>query len=156
MAQSPSSTLCLTSRGIQKDSVRNSSSGSRRVGRGWEGLIVSAHEDARDWIDLQNRGLSEWGQKLWKIACVIHCTMIRWVSSYQPWGPPNIYSPLPRSSPSSLYLRKPTVAQSSAKLTGSGGEKQISPPQWGAGVGQEVVQWIESQHWTYPSVIAQS
>jgi hypothetical protein len=60
-----------------------------------------------------------------------------------PQGHPNIYSqslcpsplrlvlhppPLPSTSTSSLHLRTPAVAQSSAKLSGGGGEKQIFPP----------------------------
>ena len=63
-----------------------------------------------------------------------------------PWGVPNIYSPSLRRSPLPLYLRppmsrspsplslylcSPTKAQSSAKLQGSRGKKQIFPPHRG-------------------------
>jgi len=67
---------------------------------------------------------------------------------YLPQGLPNIYSlllcpsmlplylrlpPLPSLSPSSLHLRTPAIAQSSAKLSGGGGggggEKRIFPSQ---------------------------
>jgi hypothetical protein len=37
--------------------------------------------------------------------------------------------PLPSPSSSSLYLRTPAIAQSSAKVSGGGGEKRIFPPQ---------------------------
>jgi len=43
--------------------------------------------------------------------------------------PVSPYTLLPSLSPSSLYLRTPAVAQSSAKLIGGGGEKQIFPPE---------------------------
>jgi hypothetical protein len=43
---------------------------------------------------------------------------------------PDPSTPLsPRPTRSSLYLRTPTIVQSSAKLSGSGGGKQIFPPQ---------------------------
>jgi len=46
-------------------------------------------------------------------------------------SPSSLYLPPPTfgsPSPSSLYLRTPAVAQSSAKLSGSGGEKLIFTP----------------------------
>jgi len=81
--------------------------------------------------------------KVGKDRVCIRC-MIRWyklVSIYSGvsriYTPPLSPSPLhlylrtpPSPSPSpSLYLRTPAVAQSSAKLSGGGGEKRISPPQ---------------------------
>jgi len=52
--------------------------------------------------------------------------MIRWALSAL--GSLNIYSPWPSPLPSSLYLRTPPIAQSSAKLSGGGDEKRIFLP----------------------------
>jgi len=41
----------------------------------------------------------------------------------------------PSPCPSFLYLLTPTVAQSSAKLSGGGGEKRICQPQWWYSIG---------------------
>jgi len=41
-----------------------------------------------------------------------------------------IQLPSPSPFPSSLYLCTLAIAQSSAKLSGGGGEKRIFPPQW--------------------------
>ena len=50
----------------------------------------------------------------------------------------------------------PSIPQSSAKLSGSGGEKQIFPPQRGEEAGEGVEQRIKSQYWTFPGIIAPS
>jgi len=104
-------------------------------------MILPGHEDPC------NLRKSKWDQQMGKIHIVIRC-VIRWDmvqdASYLPQGPPNIYSHLhspsplllhlcmplsPSSSRLSWYLRTPAVAQSSARLSGSGGEKWIFPPQ---------------------------
>jgi len=54
--------------GIQREFVRKSGSGSRRVGRGWEEVTVyPAMRNHSNCVDLGNLGKSEWDQELGKI-----------------------------------------------------------------------------------------
>jgi len=81
-------------------------------------------------------------QKMRRIQCII-CCMIKWYEIYLPRGLANIYSlshsqsplplhlctpPSPSWSPSSVYLHTPAIAQSSANLSGGGGETRIFLP----------------------------
>jgi len=89
-------------------------------------MILPGHEDP------PNVGRSEWDQKLGEMEYVLLLCdeMIQdEMRVYLPRGLPNKYSPSLRPPPPYLYIRTPAIAQSSAKLSGSGGEKQIIAPQ---------------------------
>jgi len=126
-AESSSSTLHHTSRGIENEFMSKCCSDLSSVRTRWQDIIQPGREDS------QYLWQSEWDYKMGMIECIIGCT-IRWYEMLQDvmqteiyllWVLPNIYSPLHSPSPlplhlcmlpspspflSSLYIRTPAVA----------------------------------------------
>jgi len=144
----PIITLRCTSRGFPK-AIHGKEQFWLKEHRNW----VKRYDITRLWGSTQlrwsTRSLrkSEWDQNLGEIECVI-CCMIRWYEMrwhdkmhaiyprvsriYTPHHSVllrylciSVHPPSPSPCPSSLNLRTPAVAQSSATLRGSGGEKRI-------------------------------
>jgi len=62
---------------FQKEFVRYSSSGSRSIARGWEGMILPGRENWCYCVDQGCVGQSKWGWKMRKMKFVIGC-ILRW------------------------------------------------------------------------------
>ena len=145
----PIFTLRCTSRGFQ--------TGVRVKERFWleeRRKRVRRYDTTRLWESTRSLGKSEWDQKMRKMQCIIRCMIRRYemmldemrckLRSIYPkvsriYTPRrsvhlcypciSVHPPSPSPSPSSLYLPTLAVAQSSAKLSGGGGEKRIFLPQ---------------------------
>jgi len=142
----PSSTLRHTCHGTQWDFVRMRGSGSRSIGRVWEDMIPPGCENPRNGMNLRNLWQSKSDKLLGKIECVFwFFDKLSWERDDvdQPWGLPNIYSPLLCLSllPLSLWslpidqfisviagLWYTPCPRPSAKASGGGDVNQIFPP----------------------------
>lgn len=77
-----------TACGIQRELVRNCSSGSRSIERGWENVILPSREEPCKWVHLWNLEKSKWEQHLGKQQCIFRCMIIR--SDKMMWTYPGV------------------------------------------------------------------
>jgi len=109
-AESPPSSLRLTSRDIQMGCRRKSRSGLRSVGIGWEDIILPGVEDPMKLHGSTILRTERGRPKVGKIECVFSLydrMRWKWDDAYLLRGLPNIYSMSLFISPLPLYLRTP-------------------------------------------------
>jgi len=115
-AESPPSTFRRTSRDIQTKFMRQSGSGSRSVGIGWEDMILPGIEDPTQLRGSTIRRIERVTPKVGKDrVCIFNVWLNemevrwKWHDVYLLRGLPNIDSPSLFPTPLLLYLRRPAV-----------------------------------------------